>query len=78
MIWFAAKFDCGSYIITMYIGGEILDEFERSAHGFHQFGNFLSQIDRSGIVEDSMEERSSHCLILSNRRYVQWVTSYNK
>jgi len=26
----------------MYIGGEILDELERSTHGFHQFGKLLS------------------------------------
>jgi len=63
---YATKVDCGSYIITKYIGGEVLDELERSTHGFHQFGKLLSQIDQSGIVEDSMEERSLHCLNWSN------------
>lgn len=46
--------------------GEILDELEGPTHGFHQFGKLSSQIDQSGIVEDSMEERSSHCLKLSS------------
>lgn len=63
---YAAKVDCGSYITTMYIDGEILDDLVRPTHGFHQFGKLLSQIDQSGIVEDSMEERSSLCLNLSN------------
>lgn len=62
----AAKVDCGSYISAMYIDGEILDELEGPIHGFHQFEKFSSQIDQSGIVEDSMEERSSHCLNLCN------------